>query len=61
MEVSDSIREIKSMCPCGKKATMNARYKNGKIIYSGNQIDIGGDDKYQSLCYDCWKKGRLYK
>lgn len=60
LEVSDSIREIKSMCPCGKKAIMNARYdKNGNIIYNGGQIDIGGDDMYRALCYDCWKKGKV--
>lgn len=60
LELSDSIREIKSMCPCGKKAIINARYsEDGTIIYEGNQIDIGGDDKYKSLCYDCWKKGSV--
>lgn len=60
IELSDSIREIKSMCPCGKKAIMNARYdKDGNIIYEGGQINIGGDDMYKALCYDCWKKGKV--
>ncbi len=57
LEISDSIREIQSMCKCGKKAIINARYNNGKIIYTGNQIDIGGNDKYIALCHSCWEKG----
>lgn len=59
LEVADSIREIKSMCPCGKKAIVNAKFINEKIIYEGEQIDIGGNEKYKALCYDCWKKGRI--
>lgn len=57
LELSDSIREIQSMCKCGKKAIINARYNNGKIIYDGQQIDIGGNDKYIALCHNCWKRG----
>ncbi len=59
LAVADTIREIPSMCVCGRKAIVNARYKNGKIVYSGDQIDIGGDDKYKALCYQCWSKGKL--
>ncbi len=59
LEVADSFREIKSMCHCGKKAVMNARYRNDQIIYQGEQIDIGGNDKYKALCFDCWNKGML--
>lgn len=59
-EIADSIREIKSLCPCGRKAIMNARYSDGKIVYSGDRIDIGGDDKYKALCYRCWKEGNLH-
>lgn len=54
LEVADTIREIPSMCECGRKAIMNARYKNGKIVYEGNQVDIGGNEKYKALCYQCW-------
>lgn len=57
LEVSDSIREIQSMCKCGRKAIINARYNGNKIIYNGQQIDIGGNDKYIPLCYQCWEKG----
>ena len=60
LEIADSIREIKCLCPCGRKAIMNARYSDGKIIYSGDRIDIGGNDKYKALCYKCWKDGNLH-
>ena len=60
IEVSDTIREIQSMCSkCGKKAIVNAKYSGNKIIYSGNIIDIGGEDKYISLCHKCWTKGTI--
>lgn len=58
-EVADSISEIKSICRCGRKAIINARYFNDKIVYDGDQIDIGGNEKYIGLCYKCWKEGRL--
>ncbi len=59
IELSDSIREIQSMCKCGRKAIINARYNGDKIIYDGEQIDIGGNDKYIALCHQCWEKGSL--
>ncbi len=59
LELADSIREIQSPCKCGRKAIVNARYHDGKIIYKGNPIDIGGNDKYTALCHKCWEKGEL--
>ena len=59
IELADSIREIQSMCKCGRKAIINARYNGGKIIYDGEQIDIGGNDKYIALCHQCWKSGSI--
>lgn len=60
LEVSDTIREIPAMCSkCGRKALMNARYINGKIVYRGNQIDIGGEEKYITLCHQCWISGKI--
>lgn len=57
MEVSDTIREVQSMCSkCSKKAIISARHSNGKIIYEGSIIDIGGEEKYITLCHSCWKK-----
>lgn len=57
MEIADTITEIKTMCYCGRKATMNARISNGKIIRDGNQIQIGGEESYIALCRECWRKG----
>lgn len=59
LEVADAIREIKSMCKCGKKAIINARHNQGKIVYDGDQIDIGGNDKYQAMCHKCWVSGKI--
>mgnify|MGYP000944890621 FL=1 len=56
-EIADSIQEIKSICKCGRKAEINARVKNGKIIDTGNQIEIGGNESYIGVCYKCWKEG----
>lgn len=56
-EVADSISEIKSICKCGTKATVNARLdENGKIIYEGEQICLGGNDRYVAMCIKCWLK-----
>ncbi len=56
-EIADSINEIKSVCKCGKKAIVNARIdENGKVITRGNQIEIGGNDKYESMCWGCWQE-----
>lgn len=57
MEIADSISEIKTICECGKKAIVNARIdENGKIITSGGQIMLGGNDSYIAMCHACWKK-----
>lgn len=56
MEIADSITEIKSICNCGEKAIMNALLINGKVVTEGNEIQIGGDEKYEAMCYNCWKK-----
>ena len=56
-ELADSISEVKSVCTCGKKAIVNARIsENGKIVVEGAQIEIGGNDKYESMCWGCWQK-----
>lgn len=56
MEIADSISEIKTICECGKKAIVNARIdENGRIITSGGQIMLGGNDSYIAMCHSCWK------
>lgn len=56
-EIADDIEEFKSTCECGdRKTSINARFhKNGEIITDGNQVEIGGDDKYRAICRRCWK------
>ena len=56
MELADSITEIKTVCACGRKATVNARIdENGKIITEGAQVLLGGNDSYIAMCHKCWK------
>lgn len=56
-EIADSITEVKSVCECGKKAIVNARFdSNGNIVTDGAQVDIGGNEKYKSMCWSCWQK-----
>ena len=56
MELADSITEIKTVCACGKKATVNARIdSDGKIITEGSQVFLGGNDSYIAMCHKCWK------
>jgi thymidine kinase len=55
LEIADSITEIKTICSCGKKATVNVRLdENGRIITEGEQILIGGNDRYTAMCYQCY-------
>ena len=57
VEISESLMEIKTVCKCGRKATVNARLdENGNVLKTGEQIVLGGDDKYTSMCYRCWNK-----
>ena len=57
MELADSITEIKTVCACGSKATVNARIdENGRVVTEGSQILLGGNDSYIAMCHRCWKK-----
>lgn len=57
MEIADSITEIKTICECGRKATVNARFDdNGMIITEGEQVVLGGNDRYIAMCHKCWKE-----
>ena len=59
MEIADSITEIKTICSCGRKATVNVRLdENGNIITKGEQIMIGGNDQYTAMCYPCYIQGQ---
>lgn len=55
MELADSITEIKTVCACGRKATVNARIDGaGRIVTEGSQVMLGGNDSYVAMCHKCW-------
>jgi thymidine kinase len=54
LAIADELREIRTICRCGRRATMVVRLgPDGKVLHQGAQIDIG-DDKYVSLCRRHW-------
>ena len=55
-EVADTISEIKTICSCGRKATVSARIKDGKIVTKGSKVLLGGDDKYLAMCHKCYEE-----
>lgn len=62
MEIADTIEEIKNVCVwCNNKAIINAKYLvdelgNKTIIKNGsNEIDLGAEEKYIPICWNCWK------
>ena len=57
MEVADTIQEIKTICDCGAKATVNARINDGYIVTEGAQVVLGGNDCYIAMCHKCYVKG----
>lgn len=54
---ADTIEEVKTVCWCGRKATCNARLFNGKVVKTGAQIMLGGNESYIALCRKHWKSG----
>ena len=59
MAWADSIEEVKTICWCGRKATCNARVMDGRVIKEGDQILLGGNSQYVSLCRKHWASGEL--
>ena len=59
-EIADSIDEIKSNCSCGRKTIVNARLDSaGDFVTEGDQVEIGGDDRYIAVCRKCWRNNRI--
>jgi len=57
MELADSLTEIKTVCACGRKATVNARIDAaGRIVTEGEQVMLGGNDSYIAMCHQCWTR-----
>ncbi|MGB0495563.1 MAG: thymidine kinase, partial [Kangiellaceae bacterium] len=54
---SDNLKELKAICHCGSKATMVLRLdESGEVITQGMQVEIGGNDRYVSVCRDHFHK-----
>ena len=52
---AEELIEIKTICRCGRKATMNARVNaQGQVVLTGDQVEIGGNDRYESMCRRCY-------
>ena len=57
LALSDEMREVRTICHCGKKATMVVRKDaRGKVVKSGEQVKIGGNESYESLCRKHWRE-----
>ncbi len=55
LALADDIEELKNICTCGKKATMNVRVdQDGKRIKQGEQVSIGGNESYRQACGRCF-------
>ncbi|MCO6392821.1 thymidine kinase [Aliihoeflea aestuarii] len=57
LALADTLREVRTICRCGRKATMVVRLgADGKVLHEGDQVVIGGEDKYVSLCRRHWEE-----
>ena len=53
--LADDLEEIKTICACGRKATMNIRVDDsGQRVREGEQVEIGGNNRYQQVCARCF-------
>jgi thymidine kinase len=57
LALADEMREVRTICHCGKKATMVVRRDaDGKVLREGAQVQIGGNETYVSLCRRHWRE-----
>lgn len=61
LAIADEIKEIKTMCWCGRKATCNARYDENGIVRNGEQVVLGANSSYISLCRKHFLQGKLHE
>ena len=59
MALADELEEIPTVCWCGKKARFNARIQDGKVVRDGEQVVMGGNESYISLCRKHFYEGKL--
>ena len=56
LAIADEMREVRTICHCGRKATMVARLDGeGRVVREGAQVDVGGNEKYVSYCRTHWE------
>ncbi|MEJ6397576.1 thymidine kinase [Yoonia sp. 208BN28-4] len=56
LALCDEMREVRTICHCGKKATMVVRKDDqGRVLTAGDQVSIGGNERYVSLCRKHWR------
>lgn len=56
LALADEMREVRTICHCGKRATMVVRQDDeGKVLTGGDQVQIGGNETYVSLCRRHWR------
>ena len=59
-EIADTLDEIKSTCSCGRKTIINARIdSDGQILTEGEQVEIGGNERYIAVCRICWRNKKI--
>lgn len=57
LALADEMREVRTICHCGKKATMVIRKDaEGNVLTAGDQVAIGGNERYVSLCRRHWRE-----
>ncbi|MBV6657477.1 MAG: thymidine kinase [Devosiaceae bacterium] len=57
LAIADEMREVRTICWCGKKASMVVRVsEEGKAVTGGAQVEVGGNDRYVSLCRKHWRQ-----
>ena len=56
LALADEMREVRTICHCGRKATMVVRRApDGTVLTAGAQVEIGGNERYESLCRRHWR------
>lgn len=57
LAIADKLSELKTVCTCGRKATMTVRIdESGGVLAAGDQVEIGGNDRYESKCRRDYRK-----
>lgn len=61
MAIANKVEEIRTICWCGRKAIMNARIIDKKVVRKGEQVMVGGNESYKPLCGIHWLNGQWGK